>query len=150
MWFDTGRTKVNPKWARPQVRAVAEPKDHYEVLGVSRDAGLVEIKNAFRTLARKWHPDLCKLPEAEERFKAVQAAHEALSDPQRRRDYDAVLRLREGASVPPDPVDMVDSMFGIPVSKQAKTHPEEDASYERIPDGVVGRADDENSLGGLI
>ncbi|HEX8754370.1 MAG TPA: molecular chaperone DnaJ [Solirubrobacterales bacterium] len=66
------------------------PSDYYEVLGVGRDAGEAEIKKAFRRLARELHPDVNKDdPEAEEKFKAAAEAYEVLSDPERRRTYDA-------------------------------------------------------------
>ena len=57
---------------------------HYEVLEVARDADEAAIKKAYRKAALAWHPDKCKLPEAEERFREVQAAYEILSVPQER------------------------------------------------------------------
>jgi molecular chaperone DnaJ len=66
------------------------PNDYYAVLGVGRDAGETEIKKAFRRLARELHPDVNDHdPEAEEKFKAAAEAYEVLSDPERRRTYDA-------------------------------------------------------------
>ena len=62
--------------------------DHYETLGVSRDAGEDQIKKAYRKLARELHPDVNPAPEAQERFKAVTHAYEVLSDPDSRRNYD--------------------------------------------------------------
>lgn len=66
------------------------PADYYETLGVDRGADEAEIKKAFRKLARTLHPDVNKDdPEAEEKFKAAAEAYEVLSDPERRRTYDA-------------------------------------------------------------
>lgn len=62
--------------------------DHYEVLGVSRDATDDQIKKAYRKLARELHPDINAAPEAQERFKAVTHAYEVLSDPNQRQNYD--------------------------------------------------------------
>lgn len=65
-------------------------RDHYETLGVDRDASEAEVKRAFRRLARELHPDVNDHdPEAEEKFKAAAEAYEVLSDPERRRAYDA-------------------------------------------------------------
>ncbi|WP_126455268.1 molecular chaperone DnaJ [Sulfuriflexus mobilis] len=68
---------------------VAEQRDYYEVLGVSRDADAKAIKNAFRELALKYHPDRNKSPDAETRFKEIAEAYAILSDPKKRADYDA-------------------------------------------------------------
>ncbi|BAY52300.1 heat shock protein DnaJ [Thermostichus vulcanus NIES-2134] len=64
-------------------------KDYYQILGVSKNATEAEIRQAFRRLARKYHPDLNPGDkEAEARFKEINEAHEVLSDPQKRRKYD--------------------------------------------------------------
>jgi len=65
-------------------------KDYYKILGVSRDASQDDIRKAYRRLARKYHPDVSKEPDAERRFKEVNEANEALKDPQRRATYDAL------------------------------------------------------------
>jgi molecular chaperone DnaJ len=70
---------------------MAAVKDLYEVLGISRKASPDEIKKAYRKLARKHHPDANPGDAAaEERFKEVQAAYDVLSDPEKRKQYDAV------------------------------------------------------------
>src|SRR6476619_2863768 len=63
-------------------------RDFYEVLGVSRDAGQEEVQQAYRRLARQNHPDVNKDPGAEERFKDINEAYQALSDPELRKRYD--------------------------------------------------------------
>ena len=63
-------------------------KSLYETLGVSENATQAEIKKAYRKLARKYHPDICKEPECEEKFKEINAANEVLSDEEKRAQYD--------------------------------------------------------------
>ncbi len=65
-----------------------EFKDYYEIMGVSRDATQDEIKRAYRKLARKYHPDVSKEPDAEEKFKQLGEAYEVLKDPEKRAAYD--------------------------------------------------------------
>ena len=64
------------------------PRDFYEVLGVSRDADQDEVQQAYRRLARQNHPDVNRDPGAEERFKEINEAYSALSDPELRKRYD--------------------------------------------------------------
>lgn len=66
-----------------------EYKDYYKTLGVDRDASEDEIKRAYRKLARKYHPDVSKEPDAEDRFKEVQEAYEVLHDSEKRKAYDS-------------------------------------------------------------
>jgi len=67
-----------------------EYRDYYAVLGLQRDATIDDIKRAYRKLARKYHPDVSKEPDAEERFKEVGEAYEVLKDPEKRAAYDAL------------------------------------------------------------
>ena len=71
-------------------------KDYYRILDVDEDASGAEIKAAYRRLARRYHPDVSKLKDAEERFKEVSEAYETLRDPRKRTRYD------QFGGVPPD------------------------------------------------
>jgi len=63
---------------------MAEKRDYYEVLGISRSASADEVKSAFRNLARQYHPDVNKAPDAEEKFKEINEAYGVLSDADKR------------------------------------------------------------------
>ena len=65
-------------------------KDYYETLGVAKTATQDDIKQAYRKLARKYHPDVSKLPDAEAKFKDINEANEVLKDPEKRAAYDQV------------------------------------------------------------
>ena len=62
--------------------------DYYETLGVSRDASADELQQAYRKLARRYHPDVNRDPAAEERFKDINEAYQVLRDPAQRQRYD--------------------------------------------------------------
>ena len=79
-------------------------KDYYEVLGVTRGAAADEVKRAYRKLARKFHPDVSKERNAENKFKEVQEAYEVLRDPEKRAAYDQLGRdYRPGQQFRPPP-----------------------------------------------
>lgn len=63
-------------------------KNYYEILGVPEDASQAEIKSAFRKLAKKYHPDISKDSNAEEKFQKVQEAYNVLGDAEKREQYD--------------------------------------------------------------
>lgn len=73
---------------------MANKRDYYEVLGVSKDATDQDIKSSFRKLSRKWHPDMqssktdAEKKDAEEKFKEIAEAYEVLSDKSKRANYD--------------------------------------------------------------
>ncbi|MEP6484739.1 MAG: DnaJ C-terminal domain-containing protein [Rudaea sp.] len=80
-------------------------KDYYDILGVKPDATDAEIKSAYRKLARKFHPDVSKEAGAEEKFKSINEAYEALKDPAKRRAYDQLKQsgYRPGDEFQPPP-----------------------------------------------
>lgn len=78
-------------------------KDYYKVMGVDREASPEEIKNAYRKLARKYHPDVSKEPGAEEKFKELGEAYETLKDPEKRAAYDQLGSHRPGQDFRPPP-----------------------------------------------
>ena len=73
-------------------------KDFYKVLGVSKDATDAEITKAYRKLARKYHPDLNKTKEAEEKFKDISEAYDVLSNKENRQKYDAIRQFGMGGA----------------------------------------------------
>lgn len=79
-------------------------KDYYEILGVNRNSTEAEIKSAYRKLARKYHPDINKTKEAEEKFKDINEAYEVLSDKSKRSRYDSLgSAWQSGADYTPPP-----------------------------------------------
>src|ERR1035437_4151820 len=67
---------------------MATKRDYYEILGVSKSASDLEIKTAYRKLARKHHPDIDKSAGAAEKFKELSEAYQVLSDSQKKSSYD--------------------------------------------------------------
>jgi curved DNA-binding protein len=81
-----------------------EYRDYYEILGVTRGADADELKRAYRKLARKYHPDVSKEKNAEDKFKEVQEAYEVLRDAEKRAAYDQLGRnFRNGQQFRPPP-----------------------------------------------
>jgi curved DNA-binding protein len=80
-----------------------EFKDYYQVMGVARDATEAQIKQAYRKLARKYHPDVSKEKDAEARFKEVGEAYEVLKSPEKRAAYDQLGHHRPGEDFRPPP-----------------------------------------------
>ena len=78
-------------------------KDYYSTLGVERSASAEDIKNAYRKLARKFHPDVSKEAGAEERFKEVSEAYKTLKDPEKRKAYDQLGSHQSGEEFRPPP-----------------------------------------------
>jgi curved DNA-binding protein len=78
-------------------------KDYYAILGVGRDASADDIKKSYRKLARKYHPDVSKEPNAEEKFKEMAEAYETLKDPEKRAAYDQLGRYASGQDFQPPP-----------------------------------------------
>ena len=84
-----------------------EYKDYYKIMGLSKDASQEEIKRTYRKLARKYHPDVSKEKDAEEKFKEVGEAYEVLKDPEKRAAYDQLSAAgwqagQTGFEPPPD------------------------------------------------
>jgi DnaJ-like protein len=69
------------------------PRTLYVALGITSQANDDEIKRAYRRMARQWHPDVCKEPDATEQFHAIKRAYDLLSDPITRKKYDAALKF---------------------------------------------------------
>jgi len=81
-----------------------EFKDYYKILGLERNASADDIKRAYRRLARKYHPDVSKEPDAEARFKEINEANEVLKDPEKRKAYDQFgANWKEGQEFRPPP-----------------------------------------------
>lgn len=112
-------------------------KDYYGVLGVERSAGAEDIKKAYRRLARKYHPDVSKDPEGEEKFKELAEAYETLKNPEKRAAYDQLGSYQPGQDFQPPPdwskqfsdspfsfedVDLADLLAGLAASRHRAGH----------------------------
>ena len=90
------------------------PKDYYIVLGVSRGANLNKIKRAYRTVVKKYHPDVAQSEESKKRFLEIREAYETLSDERRRKEYDKEL-TKQGSELRitrvPDIIESRTSLF---------------------------------------
>ena len=111
-------------------------KDYYKIIGVERDATQDEIKRAYRKLARKYHPDVSKLPDAEVRFKELGEAYEVLKDPEKRAAYDQLgSQWQQGQDFRPPP----DWDAGFEFSGGGYTHGDAGA-YSDFFEDLFGRA----------
>lgn len=113
-----------------------EFKDYYQILGVPRDATADEIKKSFRKLARKYHPDVSREPDAEARMKELNEANAVLSDPEKRAAYDQLGRgYQPGQDFRPPP----DWDAGFEFSSQGFS-PGEAADFSDFFAELFGRA----------
>ena len=79
-------------------------KDYYDILGLQRGASADDIKGSYRKLARKYHPDVNKAADAEDRFKEIGEAYQVLKDPEKRAAYDRMgSNYRNGQDFQPPP-----------------------------------------------
>ncbi|NLH98828.1 MAG: DnaJ domain-containing protein [Chthonomonadales bacterium] len=124
--------------------------NHYETLGLSPQATAEEIKKRFRELARQWHPDVARSPNAAERFKAINEAYRVLGDAERRASYDSELklaRMRSATTGSPRASSSARTSSTNPrPSKQASDRPSgtshgarKDAAYEASRTYAIGR-----------
>lgn len=109
-FFDGGWSLVLPEDVLKsffEMNGASDKDNYYDVLCVSQAATQDEIKRSFRRLAKQWHPDVCKEPGAEEIFKNLNAANDVLSDPIKRKKYNAALKYENDAGRSHDDYDSV-------------------------------------------
>jgi curved DNA-binding protein len=114
-----------------------EYRDYYKTLGVERTASADEIKKVYRRLARKYHPDVSKEPNAEEKFKEVQEAYEVLKDPEKRVAYDQLgpgMQSGQEFRPPPD----WGSGFEFRGRPRGRSNPEMDAQFSDFFSSLFG------------
>lgn len=132
---------------------------HYETLSVPRTASELQIKDAYRALVKKWHPDVAAEAGADAKFKDIQAAFDTLSDRRKRRDYDSELMVIETSGRPRDGLDRAMDLYSIMQEdapekekrkrrKQSKQKRQKKAGVEidEIPEGF----DPDDTLGGIL
>jgi curved DNA-binding protein len=116
-----------------------EFRDYYQTLGVTRTATAEEIKKVYRRLARKYHPDVSKEPNAEAKFKEVQEAYEVLKDPEKRAAYDQLgANPKNGQDFRPPP-DWA-SGFEFRGGPRQQTGPGADAQFSDFFSSLFGGA----------
>ena len=114
-----------------------EFRDYYQTLGVKRGASADEIKKIYRRLARKYHPDVSKEPNAEAKFKEVQEAYEVLRDPEKRAAYDQLgPEMKSGQEFRPPP-DWA-SGFEFRGRPQGRSGPEVDEQFSDFFSSLFG------------
>ena len=114
-------------------------KDYYSTLGVERNADADAIKKAYRKLAHKYHPDVSKDPEGEEKFKEIAEAYETLKEPEKRAAYDQLGSHQGGQdfNVPPDWERQFGAHFGAPPGGPGGAF--EDIDLADLLAGLAGR-----------
>ncbi len=131
-------------------------KDYYKILGVNKNATQKEIKNAYRNLAKKHHPDATG-KNSDEQFKNIQEAYSTLSDPEKRSDYDACMgesvrvhirtsvvhnrRYRTGGGSPVEPLIPREAPNATPFSDpfSSRVFNEADDLFERLRSYILRR-----------
>lgn len=101
-WSVVFSLNVLKRWFTGEDARPGEETSLYGVLGLKQGALADDIKRAYRRMAKQWHPDVCREPDAAEQFRRLQAAYEVLSNDRKRRKYDAALKMLAGSQQPRD------------------------------------------------